>query len=217
MASHKGGDRRDFYTKVQMIFQDPYSSLNPRMSVRDILAEPLSVHNLVPKDGIDARVGDLLRKVNLPVDFATRYPHEFSGGQRQRVSIARALAMDPKLIICDEAVSALDVTIKAQVINLLMDLQAELGLSYLFISHRVAVMFLGQIVEIGSREDIFENPTHPYTKKLLSAVPVADPNLRRKERKLMVDEIPSPVKPLGYTPDLVTYDEVSPGHMVART
>tara|TARA_R110001592_G_scaffold189220_1_gene434683 strand:- start:7902 stop:8534 length:633 start_codon:yes stop_codon:yes gene_type:complete len=210
-----------------MIFQDPYSSLNPRMSVRDILAEPLSVHNLVPRAGIDARVADLLRKVNLPADFASRYPHEFSGGQRQRISIARALAMDPKLIICDEAVSALDVTIKAQVINLLMDLQSELGLSYLFISHdmavverishRVAVMYLGQIVEIGSREDIFEDPRHPYTKKLLSAVPVADPRLRRKERKLMVDEIPSPVKPMGYKPELVVFDEVSPGHMVART
>ena len=227
MASHRGGDRRDFYTKVQMIFQDPYSSLNPRMSVRDILAEPLGVHNLVPRDGIDARVADLLRKVNLPADFASRYPHEFSGGQRQRISIARALAMDPKLIICDEAVSALDVTIKAQVINLLMDLQSELGLSYLFISHdmavverishRVAVMYLGQIVEIGSREDIFEDPRHPYTKKLLATVPVADPRLRRKERKLMVDEIPSPVKPMGYSPELVVYDEVSPGHMVART
>ncbi len=226
MASHRGGDRRDFHTKVQMIFQDPYSSLNPRMSVRDILAEPLSVHNLVPRSGIDARVADLLRKVNLPADYASRYPHEFSGGQRQRISIARALAMDPKLIICDEAVSALDVTIKAQVINLLMDLQSELGLSYLFISHdmavverishRVAVMYLGQIVEIGSREDIFEDPRHPYTKKLLSAVPVADPRLRRKERKLMVDEIPSPVKPMDYSPELVAFDEVSPGHMVAR-
>jgi len=227
MASHKGGDRRDFYTKVQMIFQDPYSSLNPRMSVREILAEPLKVHNLVPRDGINARVGELLHKVNLPAEFATRYPHEFSGGQRQRISIARALAMNPKLIICDEAVSALDVTIKAQVINLLMDLQAELGLSYLFISHdmavverishRVAVMYLGQIVEIGKREDIFERPQHPYTKKLLSAVPVADPKQRRKERRLMVDEIPSPVKPLSYTPELVSYDEVSPGHFVART
>ena len=227
MASHRGGDRRDFYTKVQMIFQDPYSSLNPRMSVRDILAEPLRVHNLVPRAGIDARVADLLRKVNLPADFASRFPHEFSGGQRQRISIARALAMDPKLIICDEAVSALDVTIKAQVINLLMDLQAELGLSYLFISHdmavverishRVAVMYLGQIVEIGSREDIFERPRHPYTKKLLAAVPVADPRLRRTERKLMVDEVPSPVKPLGYNPELVEYDVVSPGHMVARS
>lgn len=227
MSSHRGDDRRDFYTKVQMIFQDPYSSLNPRMSVRDILAEPLKVHNLVPRSDIDARIADLLKKVNLPAEFATRYPHEFSGGQRQRISIARALAMDPKLIICDEAVSALDVTIKAQVINLLMDLQSELGLSYLFISHdmavverishRVAVMYLGQIVEIGSREDIFEKPQHPYTKKLLAAVPVADPKQRRKDRKLMVDEIPSPVKPLSYQPELVTYDEVSPGHMVARS
>jgi ABC-type oligopeptide transport system ATPase subunit len=227
LASHRGNDRRDFFTKVQMIFQDPYSSLNPRMSVREILAEPLKVHNLVPRAGIDARVADLLRKVNLPVEFASRYPHEFSGGQRQRISIARALAMDPKLIICDEAVSALDVTIKAQVINLLMDLQQELGLSYLFISHdmavverishRVAVMFLGQIVEIGRREDVFERPQHPYTKKLLAAVPVADPKQRRKERKLMVDEIPSPVKPVDYQPVLAEYDEVSPGHLVARS
>jgi len=219
-------DRLDFYTSVQMIFQDPYSSLNPRMSVREILSEPIRVHNLVPKDQIDARVADLLRKVNLPAEFASRYPHEFSGGQRQRVSIARALAMNPKVIICDEAVSALDVTIKAQVINLLMDLQQELGLAYLFISHdmavverishRVAVMCLGQIVEIGNREQIFENPSHSYTRKLLGAVPVADPRLRRKDRSLMVDEIPSPVKPMTYRPQLVSYDEIAPGHLVAR-
>ncbi|MEM9683116.1 MAG: ABC transporter ATP-binding protein, partial [Pseudomonadota bacterium] len=163
--------------------------------------------------------------VNLAPAFGHRYPHEFSGGQRQRISIARALALDPKVIICDEAVSALDVTIKAQVINLLMDLQSELGLSYLFISHdmavverishRVAVMYLGQVVEIGPRENVFENPTHSYTRKLLSAVPVADPRSRRSDRTLATDEVPSATRPLNYVPDLVEYREVDDGHYVA--
>ncbi len=218
-------ERLDFCRAVQMIFQDPYSSLNPRMSIGKTLAEPIDVHKLDVPNGTTNRILDLLQKVNLKPAFAKRYPHEFSGGQRQRVSIARALALQPKLIVCDEAVSALDVTIKAQVINLLMDLQEEFNLSYLFISHdmavverishRVAVMYLGRIVEIGPREAIFENPSHPYTKKLLSAVPVADPRLRRTDRSLNVDEIPSAVRPLGYTPPPISYHEIGPGHMVA--
>lgn len=220
-------ERETFCRNVQMIFQDPYASLNPRMSVAGTIGEPIRVHKLASGADVDARIIDLLKKVNLPPEYGQRFPHEFSGGQRQRISIARALALDPKVIICDEAVSALDVTIKAQVINLLMDLQAELGLSYLFISHdmavverishRVAVMYLGQIVEIGPRENIFQNPTHPYTRKLLSAVPVADPRLRRSERTLDTAEIPSATQSLDYVPTLVSYDEVSPGHFVART
>ena len=226
VAKLSSDERRKFRQRVQMIFQDPYSSLNPRLSIAEALAEPIRVHKLVQSSEIDQRIIDLLKKVNLPPEFGKRYPHEFSGGQRQRISIARALALDPKLIICDEAVSALDVTIKAQVINLLMDLQKELGVSYLFISHdlaiverishRVAVMYLGQIVEFGSRKDIFENPTHSYTKKLLSAVPIADPRLRRTERSLEADEIPSATKDLDYQPVLVSYEEVSNGHFVAQ-
>ena len=225
LSEFNSDDRKSFCQKVQMIFQDPYSSLNPRITVAEALAEPLKVHNLVENSAIEERIADLLTKVDLPPEFGQRYPHEFSGGQRQRISIARALALDPKLIICDEAVSALDVTIKAQVINLLMNLQEQLGLTYLFISHdlavverishRIAVMYLGQIVEMGSRKDIFENPTHSYTKNLLSAVPVADPRLRRSDRALEADEIPSVIKDMKYVPQLVSHEEISPGHYVA--
>ena len=225
VLEHSREERLAFCRSVQMIFQDPYSSLNPRMSVYDTLAEPIRVHNLLQQKNVEARIADLLEKVNLKPHFASRFPHELSGGQRQRISIARALALDPKMIICDEAVSALDVTIKAQVINLLMDLQSNLGLSFLFISHdmavverishRVAVMYLGRIVEIGPRAAVFENPIHEYTKKLLSAVPVAAPALRRTERNIEVDEIPSAVRPLDYAPPVLTYNEVSPGHLVA--
>ena len=212
--------RRD----MQMIFQDPFASLNPRMTAGDAIAEPMIVHGLARGREAQDRVVDLLRRVGLDTEHAGRYPHEFSGGQRQRLCIARALGLNPKLIIADEAVSALDVSIQAQVVNLMMDLQEELGLAYLFISHdmavvervshRIAVMYLGEIVEIGPRQAIFEDPRHSYTKKLMSAVPIADPAKRKKELRLMTDEIPSPVKPIGYEPPERHYEEVSPGHFV---
>ncbi len=185
-----------------MIFQDPYASLDPRLTVGFSIAEPLYVHGVAAGREAEERVGTLLRRVGLSPDHAQRYPHEFSGGQRQRIAVARALALNPRIIVADEAVSALDVSIQAQIVNLLIDLQAEFGVAYLFISHdmavvervshRVAVMFLGQIVEIGPRRAIFENPQHPYTRALMAAVPVADPARRRRERELSSAEIPSP-------------------------
>ena len=216
---------KPFRRKMQMIFQDPYSSLNPRMSAGSSIGEPMRVHGVVPKTEVSDRVVELLRKVGLGAEHYDRYPHEFSGGQRQRLCIARALGMQPDLIVADEAVSALDVTIQAQVINLMMDLQEEFSLSYLFISHdmavverishRVAVMYLGRIVEIGPRRAIFENPRHSYTQKLLKSVPVADPTARRDDRKLSNDEIPSAARPLGYEPEPLTFKEVDAGHFVA--
>ncbi|GGD12257.1 ABC transporter ATP-binding protein [Pontibacillus salipaludis] len=192
--------RKDF----QMIFQDPYASLNPRMTVRDIIAEPLIVHEMETANGIDARVYELLDTVGLPRKVAERYPHEFSGGQRQRIGIARALAVRPKLIIADEPVSALDVSIQSQVLNLLKDLQDEFDLTYLFIAHdlsvvdfisdRIGVMYLGKLVEIGDRESIIQNPQHPYTRALLSAVPVPDPRAKR-ERIVLEGDLPSPSNP----------------------
>jgi len=191
--------------KMQIIFQDPYASLNPRMTVRTILEEPLRIHRLYPTPAArQQRLHALLDYVQLPKEALRKYPHEFSGGQRQRICIARALAVDPQFIVCDEAVSALDVSIQAQVINLLMDLQQELGLSYLFIahdlqvvefiSHRVAVMYLGRVVEMAPAQDIYQHPQHPYTQALLSAIPVPDP-AHKKERILLQGDVPSPIAP----------------------
>jgi len=207
IVNMKNSDLRAMRQKVQFIFQDPYSSLNPRMTCEDIIGEPLKVHNLISsKFEYRNKVSDLLMMVGLNPFMADRYPHELSGGQRQRIGIARALAVEPKLIICDEPVSALDVSIQAQIINLLKSLQSELNLSFLFIAHdlavvknicdRVAVMYLGHIVEIAKNEELYENPLHPYTKALLSAVPIPDPIAESKrERISLKGEIPSPVNP----------------------
>src|SRR3954451_15243670 len=187
-----------------MIFQDPYASLNPRMNVGQILAEPLMLHGIVPRSERRARVAELLDLVGLGAHQAQRYPHEFSGGQRQRIVIARALAVEPKVIVCDEAVSALDVSIRAQILNLLEDLQARLGLAYIFISHdlgvvkhiadRIAVMYLGQIVETGTADQVFADPRHPYTRALLSAIPIASP-MARRDRRILEGDVPSPINP----------------------
>lgn len=208
--------------KVQMIFQDPFSSLNPRMSVGRTIAEPLLFHRLVARRHVRDKVAELLESVGLSPDMADRFPHEFSGGQRQRICIARVLALEPKLIIADESVSALDVSVKAQVVNLLLDLQERLGIAYLFISHdmavvervshRVAVMYMGEIVEIGPRAAILDNPQHPYTRRLIAAVPIPDPAIRRPPSP--PGEIASPVHDTGYTPPPRHYVEVSPGHFV---
>jgi glutathione transport system ATP-binding protein len=213
--------RRD----IQFVFQDPYASLDPRLTVGYGVMEPLLIHKLMPRAEAEERVRWLLAKVGLPPEAAHRYPHEFSGGQRQRIAIARALALNPKVVIADEAVSALDVSIRAQIVNLLLDLQQEFGMAYLFISHdmavverishRVAVMYLGQIVEIGPRRAVFENPQHAYTRRLMSAVPVADPTRRRK-RELLSDEIASPVRAIGDLPTVAPLQQVAPGHFVAR-
>ena len=210
--------------RMQMIFQDPGASLNPRMSVGTAIAEPLLINGLASAKQAQDRVATLLTQVGLSPDMARRFPHEFSGGQRQRICIARALALEPRLIIADESVSALDVSVKAQVVNLMLELQARLGLGYLFISHdmavvervshRVAVMYLGEIVEIGPREAIFANPQHPYTKRLLAAVPIADPARRLIKRPVSDDEIRSPVRAPDYVPPARQYREISPGHVV---
>jgi peptide/nickel transport system ATP-binding protein len=209
--------------RMQMIFQDPYASLDPRMNVGDAVAEPMIVNGLAGRQEARAKVGPLLESVGLSADMANRLPHQFSGGQRQRVCIARALAVEPSIIIADESVSALDVSVKAQVVNLMLDLQARLGLSYIFISHdmavvervshRVAVMYLGEIVEIGSRENIFSNPQHPYTKRLLSAVPIADP-LKRRKRATVAMEIKSPLRSMNYVAPERRYTVVAADHMV---
>ena len=229
--------------KIQVIFQAPFSSLNPRMKIGDILTEPMAVHNIITdKDGRDNRVRELLSLCGLNPKFADRYPHEMSGGQRQRVGIARALALNPEFIICDEAVSALDVSIQAQVINLLEDLRDEFGLTYLFISHdlsvirhlcqRVAVMYLGHIVELAECDELYDNPIHPYTRALLAAVPIPDPTVEAKRaHEVVKGEVPSPINPPsgcvfhprcpiavdGCSKAIPEFREIKPGHWVACT
>lgn len=213
----------DIRREAQMIFQDPYESLNPRIRIGDAIAEPMIAHGLARADEARQRVGDLLERVGLSASMMDRFAHEFSGGQRQRVCIARALALEPKLLIADESVSALDVSVKAQVINLMLDLQEKYSLGYLFISHdmavverishRVAVMYLGEIVEIGSRQAVFENPQHEYTKRLMAAVPIADPS-RRQIRRVNNDEIKSPLRAPDYIVPQRTYEQVGDDHFV---
>ena len=212
---------------MQMIFQDPFASLNPQMQLADQVAEPIHNFGTLKGKAVTDRVEMLFDRVELPRSFMRRFPHELSGGQRQRVAIARALALNPKLIIADEAVSALDVSVQAQVLNLMMELQLEMGLSFLFISHdmavvervshQVGVMYLGRIVELGSRQRVFENPQHPYTQALMKAVPIADPRQRKAEKDLNFKPIPSPIHPVDYEPEPSVYTEVEPGHFVLKT
>jgi len=210
---------------MQMIFQDPFSSLDPRMSVANAIAEPLRTHKICHRNEVADRVNELLVRVGLLPEHGKRFPHEFSGGQRQRICIARALGPKPALIIADEAISSLDVTIQAQIINLLMDLQDEYGISYLFISHDmavverishiVAIMYLGKIVEIGSRAQVFENPKHSYTLKLLNSVPIPDPTVKKEREKIPFEEIPPRVKEADFVSDSSKMLELEPGHFVA--
>ncbi|MGA4046111.1 dipeptide ABC transporter ATP-binding protein [Ralstonia nicotianae] len=222
----KGHALQTLRRNIQFIFQDPFASLDPRVPVGYSIMEPLLVHKVASGRQAQERVEWLLDKVGLQAAHAARYPHEFSGGQRQRICIARALALNPKVVIADESVSALDVSIQAQIVNLMLDLQKEFGIAFLFISHdmavverishRVAVMYLGQIVEIGPRRAIFENPQHPYTKKLMSAVPIADPARRHLKRELSTHEIPSPIRAIDDMPVVRPLEQVAPDHFVAR-
>ncbi|MGM0899531.1 MAG: ABC transporter ATP-binding protein [Bacillota bacterium] len=201
----KGRNKRDLGQKIQMVFQDPYASLNPRMSVANIIGEPLHLHRVGTQSERRKRVDELLERVGLTSAHGARYPEEFSGGQRQRIGIARALALNPKLIVCDEPVSALDVSIQAQILNLLKDIQEESGLSYIFIAHglqavkhisdRIVVMYLGKVMEISETDQLFERPLHPYTKALISAVPEPDPTIRDRERIILEGDLPSPANP----------------------
>lgn len=241
LTSMKGEELRAMRREMQIIFQDPFASLNPRMTVGNIVSEPLRIHNIMRGKELREFVESLLEKVGLNPFYINRYPHEFSGGQRQRIGIARALALNPKFIVCDEPISALDVSIQAQVVNLLEDLQEELGLTYLFIAHdlsmvrhicdRVAVMYLGKIVELAPTDELYDNPLHPYTQALLSAVPVPDPSVEEaRQRILIAGDLPSPANPpkgcnfntrcpvrmdacfRDPDPELI---EVSPGHWVS--
>jgi peptide/nickel transport system ATP-binding protein len=226
VASISGRELQHLRRQMQMVFQDPFASLDPRMTVGDLVAEPMVIHRTASGSELKDRVAYLFRRVGLTAEQATRYPHEFSGGQRQRICIARALALNPKIIIADESVSALDVSIQAQILDLLRELQAEFGLSYLFISHdmavveeishRIAVMYLGQIVETGPTATVLANPQHPYTRKLLAAVPVPDPTRRNMVRQRLEGEVPSPFRPVDYVPSYFTYRDLGGGHLVAE-
>jgi len=206
ISKYNKKQRKDFTRRAQIIFQDPYASLNPRMTVGDIIGEGIDIHNLHKGEERQARIHELLQLVGLNKEHASRFPHEFSGGQRQRIGIARALAIEPDFIVCDEPISALDVSIQAQVVNLLIKLQNELGLTYLFIAHdlsmvkhisdRVGVMYLGTMVELASSEDLYNKPLHPYTQALLSAIPIPDPDATKKKARIPLEgEVPSPINP----------------------